>query len=86
MIDLSTVQIISAIPEKILALEAANTLLSSDNQALISKNETLKKLSITLGFILVCAGIYQLLKHLNKKDEEIENKMPALKNQATPEK
>jgi hypothetical protein len=50
MIDLSTVQIISAIPEKILALEAANTLLSSDNQALISKNETLKKLSITLGF------------------------------------
>lgn len=79
MIDLTTVQVMHAIPEKILALEAANRLLSSDNQALITKNATLKKLALTLGFILAVIGVYQLYQ-LNKKEDENRNKIPALRS------
>lgn len=80
MIDLTTVQIMHAIPEKILALEAANRLLSSDNHALIAKNDNLKKLALTLGFVLVVIGLYQLYQEVKKKEDENRNKISALRS------
>ncbi len=81
MIDLSTVQILPAIPEKILTLEAANRLLSNDKQVLTSKNEAMKMLCILLVFILAGIGLYQVFRHL-KKEGEGERKIPDLRSQA----
>lgn len=80
MIDLTTIQIVSAIPEKILALESANQLILSDNQSLTVSNRTLLYFCITLGVTLAGIGLFLLIRHLNKKEEAIENRMPALNN------
>ena len=79
MIDLTAVQLVTAIPSEIIALQAANNILLSKNQSLGKSNKTLTYVGIGLFITTVCVGAVLLHQHYKKKEEEIDSRTPAAK-------
>lgn len=76
MIDLTTLQVLPNLPEELLSIQAANKLLTSQNEILTTDNNNLQMASCLLGAIILLGGGYFIWVYM--ADTENRNIAPKL--------